>query len=42
VPLVRPHADMPNDVNFVAARADYERECVVQLRRRRRFARWAS
>jgi hypothetical protein len=40
--IVRPHADMPNDVNFVAARADYERECVVQLRRRRRFARWAS
>jgi hypothetical protein len=42
VPLVRPHTDMPNDVNFVAARADHERECVVQLRRRRRFARWAS
>lgn len=42
VPLVRPHADMPNEVNFVAARADYERECVVQPSRRHRFARWAS
>ena len=42
VPLVQPHADMPNDVNFVAGRADYERECEVQPHRRRRFARWAS
>ena len=28
VSRVRPHADMPNDVNFVSARVEYELECL--------------
>lgn len=39
---VRPHADMPNDVDFVAARADFESSAVPTRFRRLRLARRAS